>query len=68
MVDNPKTDDGGRAKRVAEAAAGKVKDTAVSAAGEAGKAAKAGVNIVETAAADVAKGFAGVFHKITGKK
>ena len=41
MVDNPKTDDGGRAKRVAEAAAGKVKDTAVSAAGEAGKAAKA---------------------------
>ena len=65
---NPKTDDGGRAKRVAEAAAAKVKDVSVAAAGDVTKAAGATVNVVEKAATDTAKGVAGVWHKITGKK
>ena len=67
-MDNPKTDDGGRAERAAEAAAAKVKDTGVAVAHEAGKAAGVAVNVVEKAAGDVAKGFAGVFNKLTGKK
>ena len=65
---NPTTDDGGRAKRVSETTAAKVKDVSVAAAGDVAKAAGATVNVVEKAATDTAKGVAGVWHKLTGRK
>ena len=64
----PINDDGGRAVRAATAAATKVKDASVAAAGEAAKAAGVAVNITQTAASSAARSIADLLYKVAGKK